>query len=250
MNFQVEAQIILGLALLVVPVKTFSQVNIYDNPQNLKILPENISSDELRDTMKNFALGTGFRCSSCHAGEESQPLTEYDFASDEKELKDKARVMLTMTASINGDHLADLGDDRVEVKCVTCHRGINKPEFTGDVLARAADEGGVDQLTASYKDLRERYYGSHSYDFSDMTLSDFARTRAAAGHPEEAYAILGLVLENNPNSFMAHFSYGEIYHLAGNVPLAVDHYKKAIEANPRAAGFLQPRIEQLEAPAE
>lgn len=243
-------RIFIAVLALCMPLLAIGQINIYENPKNLKVLPEDISSDELRDTMKNFALGTGFRCSSCHMGEEGQPLTEYDFASDDKELKGKARLMLKMVSAINSNHLEQLGEERVEVRCATCHRGVNKPEFTGEVLARAADEGGVEQLTSSYIELKERYYGSHSYDFTDMTLSDFARSRAAAGHPDQAFAMLDMVLEDNPQSFMAHFSYAEIHHRAGNAPLAIDHYKKAIEVNPRAAGFLEARIKQLEAPAE
>ena len=136
-------RLVIGMFFLCIPALAVSQVNIYDNPQNLEVLPEDISSDDLRDTMKSFALGTGFRCSSCHVGEESQPLTEYDFASDEKELKGKARSMVKMVKTINVTHLADLGEDRVEVGCVTCHRGVNKPELTGVVLTAAADEGGM-----------------------------------------------------------------------------------------------------------
>ena len=83
-----------------------------------------------------------------------------------------------------------------------------------------------------------------------MTLSDFARSRVAAGHPDQAFAMLDMVLEDNPQSFMAHFSYAEIHHRAGNAAQAIEHYKKAIEANPMAAGFLEARIKQLEAPAE
>jgi tetratricopeptide (TPR) repeat protein len=239
-----------GLIFLFSPTLAVGQVDIYANPTNLQVLPEDISSNDLRETMKSFALSTGFRCSSCHMGEENQPMTEYDFASDDRELKEKARLMMKMVNSINGTHLASLSDDRVEVKCVTCHRGVTKPELTGDVLANAADEGGVEKLKESYGALRERYYGSHSYDFTDMTLADFARSRAAAGKPEEAYAMLDMVLDDSPDSFMAHFSYAEIYHRAGNAPLVIEHYKQAIEANPRAAGFLQPRIEQLESAEE
>lgn len=245
-----KRSILAGICLLLLPLAVSSQVNIYDNASNLKVLREGTTADELRNTMRSFALDTGFRCSSCHVGEEGQPLTGYDFASDEKELKGKARLMLEMVNTINGQHLAELGEDRTEVKCVTCHRGVNKPELTGSLLAAAADEGGVEAMTGKYRQLRERYYGSHSYDFTDMTLSDFARSRAAAGHNDQAAAMLDLVLEDSPNSFMAHFTYGEFHHRGGNPEMAINHYRKAIEANPGAAGFLQQRIDQLEQPAE
>lgn len=100
---------------------------IYDNPRNLQILPADIGADELRDTMKSFFFGTGLRCSSCHVGEEGQPLTTYDFASDEVELKQTARQMLRMVNAINTEHLAPLGPERAEVSCATCHRGERLP---------------------------------------------------------------------------------------------------------------------------
>jgi tetratricopeptide (TPR) repeat protein len=242
MNFRIA----MGFILLGLPALVFGQANIYDNPQNLKILPQDTGPDLLRNTMRSFALDTGFRCSSCHVGEEGQALTEYDFASDEKELKGKARLMMKMVNAINTTHLSGLGEDRTQVRCVTCHRGLNQPALTGDVLALAADETGVDGMAAKYKELRERYYGSHSYDFTDMTLSDFARSRAAAGQLDQATALLDLLLEDNPDSFMAQFTYAEIHHRAGNPEQAIDRYRKAIQANPGAAGFLQQRINQLE----
>ena len=246
----INYRFVISLLLLSLPVLAFSQVNIYDNAQNLKVLPENTSSDTLRNTMKGFALGTGFRCSACHVGEEGQPLADYDFASDEKELKGKARVMLKMVNSINSTLRADLGEAGTEVSCVTCHRGVNKPVLTSAVLAAAADENGIDGMTAKYTELRARYYGSHSYDFTDMTLSEFAGSRVAAGHPDQAMAMLDLILKDNPDSFMAQFTYAEIYHRAGNAELAIERYQKAIEANPNASGFLQQRIDQLKAPAK
>lgn len=100
---------------------------IYDNPRNLQVLPADMGADELRDTMKSFFFGTGLRCSSCHVGEEGQPLTTYDFASDEAELKQTARQMLRMVNAINTEHLAPRGPERAEVSCATCHRGERLP---------------------------------------------------------------------------------------------------------------------------
>lgn len=100
---------------------------IYDNPRNLQVLPGDIGADELWETMKSFYFGTGLRCSACHVGEEGQPLTGYDFASDEVALKQTARQMLRMVNAINNEHLAPLGPERAEVNCATCHRGERLP---------------------------------------------------------------------------------------------------------------------------
>ena len=58
---------------------------------NLQVLPKDISKAELLGNMRSFAGG---RCQFCHVGEEGQPLSEFDFVSDEKETKKKARVMM------------------------------------------------------------------------------------------------------------------------------------------------------------
>lgn len=227
-----------------------AQVSIYENPSNLKVLPTGTSATELREVMKNFAMGTGFRCSSCHVGKEDQPLAEYDFASDDKKLKASARSMLQMVNTINGTIRTNLGEGRTEVRCVTCHRGVNQPQLTGEVLAKAAEADDLEGLKSAYLALREQYYGTHSYDFSDTTLSEFASSRAAAGQAEQAELMFNLLLEDQPDSFMGHLRYAEMMHRAGNGEKAVHHYQKAIEANPAAGGFLQARIDQLLAPAE
>lgn len=113
--------------LLCMLLSSAALAQIYDNPRNLQVLPADIGADELRDTMKSFFFGTGLRCSSCHVGEEGQPLTSYDFASDEVELKLTARQMLRMVNAINTEHLAPLGPERAEVGCATCHRGERLP---------------------------------------------------------------------------------------------------------------------------
>ena len=96
--------------------------------KNLQVLPADISREQLFATMKGFAQGLGVRCSHCHVGEEGQPLSTYDFASDAKREKRVARAMLRMTMAINRDTLpaiADLND--AHVTCFTCHRGAVKP---------------------------------------------------------------------------------------------------------------------------
>lgn len=75
-----------------------------------------------------------------------QNLTEYDFASDKKEPKLKARLMLQMVDAINNTHLRPLGEDHIKVQCVTCHRGVNKPWLTAEtLLTNSSDNPGLYQ---------------------------------------------------------------------------------------------------------
>ncbi len=237
-------RVLLLLIFSVVWLPSLQAADIFENPQNLKVLPEDISPRELGNTMKGFALATGSRCSTCHVGEERQPLDTYDFASDDKELKGKARVMLKMVSNINATLSKELGEAHVQVTCVTCHHGISKPKTLGMALAEAADKDGIKGMQDEYAKLRDRYYGTHSYDFSEFTLTEFAQTQALGGHPDQAYAILDIVLAENSESFQGHFLYGELALMQGKKELAQGHFEKAIKINPQAAGFVQPRLDQ------
>lgn len=100
--------------------------NPFADPSNLRVLPEDISIDQLRSTMIGFTQALGVRCSTCHMGEESQPLTEYDFSADDKEIKLVAHEMLKLVGTINefiGNLDRGADHDFIEVSCQTCHRG-------------------------------------------------------------------------------------------------------------------------------
>jgi tetratricopeptide (TPR) repeat protein len=236
--------------LLCLPWTNPATAQIYEDPSNLKVLPPDISANDLRDTMKGFSLGVGLRCSDCHVGEEGEPLTDYAFSSDEKELKRTARLMLKMTNTLNQELLASLGDDRVEVQCVTCHRGLRLPRTTAEVLTIAAENGGVEELKSTYGELREQYYGTHSYDFSVFQLGEFVRSRAAAGKPREALAMLDILSAENPQSYWLEYLYGETYEREDNVDEALSHYRKAIELSPDDTAWIRGHVEQLAASSE
>ena len=98
--------------------------------ENVQVFPEDIEVRELIGIMAGFTRALGVRCTYCHVGEEGQPISTYDFPSDEKITKRKARIMLGMVQSINGEHLAKLpvdSADRLTVQCATCHRGQPRP---------------------------------------------------------------------------------------------------------------------------
>jgi hypothetical protein len=110
--------------------------------ENLKVLPADITRPQLLQVMRGFALGLGVRCQFCHVGEEGQPLSTFDFKSDEKPTKRTARVMLRMVHDINEsylsqldtispDHMAMSGDhdhaDHIEVQCATAIGEIPVP---------------------------------------------------------------------------------------------------------------------------
>ena len=97
-------------------------------PQNLQVL-EGVAGPELGQVMRSFAIGLGVRCTHCHVGEEGQPLTTFDFASDAKPNKEIAREMIRMTQAIDATMTAvkKPAREKASVQCVTCHRGEALP---------------------------------------------------------------------------------------------------------------------------
>lgn len=97
--------------------------------KNLKVLPKNITHDELDSVMDGFKDALGVKCGHCHASQKENPR-KLDFASDEKPEKEMARRMLKMTARINKKYFRHSdGEAMVQVQCKTCHRGNSKPEL-------------------------------------------------------------------------------------------------------------------------
>ena len=117
------------LAFAVLFASTLASAQVPDKFTNLKILPKDITKQQLVETMKGFALGLGVRCSTCHVGEEGRPLSTYDFASDEKRTKQNARIMLAMVHDINANKVSQLKLEQppITVTCYTCHRGQKQP---------------------------------------------------------------------------------------------------------------------------
>lgn len=106
---------------------------------NLKVLPKDISGEELHKIMKSFCMSLGVHCNYCHVAQkvEGQDRPHMDFASDDKPEKNIARDMMRMTASINKDYIAKMGDHSLEqITCVTCHNGHTTPNISVDSLAK------------------------------------------------------------------------------------------------------------------
>src|SRR5438270_2628914 len=72
---------------------------------NLRVLPPNITHDELIATMRGFARSLGTRCNHCHAANPPGSAEEFEYANDSKPEKRTARTMLLMTADINEKYI-------------------------------------------------------------------------------------------------------------------------------------------------
>ncbi len=99
--------------------------------KNLKVLPQTISRADLLTTMKSFSRSLGVPCTYCQVGEDNQPLSAMDFASDKKANKAIARDMLRLTNRLNRRDLPAIGGlTEPRVTCYTCHRGSKEPART------------------------------------------------------------------------------------------------------------------------
>lgn len=99
-------------------------------PTNLKVLPKNISGDDIDKLMHRYQQDLGVPCGYCH--EENPRTKQIDYASDENPVKETARFMIKMNEDINTRYLAQLGDGRYAepFTCGNCHQGqVQPPAF-------------------------------------------------------------------------------------------------------------------------
>ena len=206
-----------------------------ERAKNLKVLPKDTPREKLQATMVGFTRSLGVRCPFCHVGQEGQPLTTFDFVSDEKPTKGAARGMMKMVRDINKDlHKMKIPEtNRVEVQCITCHRGRPRPMTLSDELADVYEKAGIDSTVARYTMLRDRFFGAGSYDFSERSLSELGSTLMAKGRHDDAIRIFQLNVQQNPNSSFVYSSLADAYAAAGQKDLAVQNYEKAVQLEPR-----------------
>jgi hypothetical protein len=218
--------------------------------ENLQVLPDTISHDALIAIMRNFTSALGVRCTHCHVPYDAARPDSLNFASDDKETKDVARGMMRMVRAINGDLMPDieeLGESRMQVGCVTCHRGAPRPLMLEDTLMTVARAGGADSAVAAYRALRTQHYGRFTYDFGERSLNTLATRLTAAGRQAEARRILELNVEQFPSSANAAFELGRTLEALGERDRAIEQYRRAVTLQPNHRGA-QERLRALGQP--
>lgn len=218
-----------------------------EQPENLTVL-EGFSGERLAPVMRGFTRALGVRCSYCHVGEEGQPLSTYDFASDDNEKKQTARTMLRMLGVINDSISSiDWGDrPKVNMWCHTCHRGRPRPMTLAEELGEVYQEDGVVAALAHYDELRDRFFGRGSYDFGAGSLNDFGYQAMAAGDYEGALLVFRRNAELFPESGNVYDSLGEVHAALGDTARAIESYGRALELEPRNRNAAR-RLEELRA---
>jgi tetratricopeptide (TPR) repeat protein len=161
-----------------------------------------------------------------------------DMASDEKPHKKAARGMMLLTREINAklpEAVGHTADKTTRVGCATCHRGVSDPKQLTDVVTDAAATGGSAAGLAKYKELREKFYGGQSYDFSENGLMQIAQRANTADKADDALAYLQANLEYYPKSSRTYVAMAQIKNGRGDKPGAIAALEKAIELDPNNA---------------
>lgn len=113
--------------------------------QNLKILPQDISKNDLDSVMDHFTASLGVKCGFCHV--KNMETTKMEFSKDDKPEKLIARKMMLMAIDLNKNYFQALeeelpADEKMDstkmagdsvryllkyVTCYTCHQGKERP---------------------------------------------------------------------------------------------------------------------------
>jgi len=206
-----------------------------DSLRNVRVFPRTTDVRTLVNYMRGITGALGVRCTYCHVGQEGRPLDTYDFPSDSLRNKRTARVMMQMMRAINDSALTQVPErpsPAIQVTCATCHHGQARPMTIEQQLADAFQKGGLDSATRRYRDLRQQYYGSWTYDFGEGGLPSFALGLAQQGQVDNALGLLTLNLEFNPNSAFAYAGLGEAYRMKGDTANAVTNFRAALQRDP------------------
>lgn len=114
--------LMLMIAVVIMSFKAATEDKAQQKFQNLKVLPKNISHDDLIAVMKNYCTSLGVKCGQCHP--KAANSDKLDFVSDALEDKNIARKMIKMANAINKKYFsANAGT----ISCMTCHNGKLDP---------------------------------------------------------------------------------------------------------------------------
>jgi tetratricopeptide (TPR) repeat protein len=143
--------------------------------------------------------------------------------------------------------IGSMRPDPLQVRCVTCHHGLAKPETLEQVLTASLSLAGTDSTVAKYERLRTQYYGSAAYDFSEWSLISIAE--GVSKDPTKADAALALLATNlkyYPDSAGTYARMAETYLVKGDRETAIANFDKALALAPEDP-WLKRRVERVKA---
>jgi len=119
---------IVALSCAVTQMKSTGPAN--PHYKNLKILPQDITREQMDSVMHHFTGALNVKCNFCHVRNEEKK--QMDWAADDNKHKLVARQMMTMTNELNKKYFDHAGSaitltSSLAVSCFTCHHGATDP---------------------------------------------------------------------------------------------------------------------------
>jgi len=203
---------------------------------NLQIIPKDTPRPQVLQQMQAIAASLGVQCNYCHVMEGRGGRT--DMAADDKATKKAARGMMLLAREINSKLPESIGkapEATTRVGCATCHRGVPIPKQITDVVTDAASAGGAAAGVAKYRELREKFYGGQSYDFSENGLLATAQRAIAANKPDDALAYLKANVDYYPKSARSYLAMSQAHLAKQDKAGAIKDLEKALDLDPNNA---------------
>ncbi len=201
-------------------------------PKNLKVLPKDWTRGQVVDVMKTWTGDLGVRCQYCHVGQEGQPFSEWDFASDEKDTKKRARDMVQMLEEVNHRLSAMPSIHGAATPplatCGTCHHGVSRPRKIEDVFEETRAASGMPAAIAQYKEMRAAALANGNYDFSARPLTRQARRQLQAKDSAGARQVLDMAIELGLDSISVRLTLVDIALADGDQAGALAQLDKAM----------------------
>lgn len=229
---------LLLLSALLVPMSMVQAQNPFAEPKNLQVLPDTVKGDQLRQIMRRFSFAMGEQCSYCHArAADGQGL---DFESDANDKKRVTREMIKLVGHVRqvsaGLYPEDPDHQPTAFVCTTCHRGQANPFLIEQVMNEQIADGGTAAAQAKYLELKERYYGSHTYDFTGFTLAEYANRLINSNDLDNALEMAKFSASQYPDEAYAHTILGNVYMSQENYTEAIRAFEASLAVDPDQNG--------------
>lgn len=202
--------------------------------KNLKVFPKDMAKRDLEGVMHGWSDALGVRCTFCHEMKVPGDFQSMDFASDAIDKKQIAREMFTMVKGLNTATLPKAtGESDAAVSCVTCHRGLTNPATLDQVVLHEIDKSGAQAGVQKYHELRDKYYGSGSYDFGPDSLDSAIQTLAARSDGlDAAQALVDLKIAQYPDNADAQVQLAQVLLMKNDKAGALAAVDKALKLDP------------------
>ncbi len=99
--------------------------------------------------------------------------------------------------------------------------------------------GGTAAAQAKYLELKEQYYGSHTYDFTGFTLAEYANRLINSNDIDNALEMAKFGTEQYPHEAYAHTILGDVYMRQQDYTNAIAAYESSLAISPDQNGVIR-----------